>query len=296
MTRLTRLEEADGYWQGRFQAMASPCEIFMEVDEASSANRLLQIAADEAWRIEKKFSRYKKDNLVYRINNSSGAPAKVDDETAHLLDFAQQCWELSDGLFDITSGVLRRVWRFDGGSHIPDEAAVKALLPYVGWQHVNWSRPFFTLPQGMEIDFGGIGKEYAVDRTLLCLQEVTDAGLLVNFGGDIHAGRRKKDAGAWSIGIENPNQPDSANGILKIHQGALATSGDARRFLLRDGKRYGHVMNPKTGWPIENAPRSVTVAADTCTEAGVLATLALLHGEDAETFLKGQAVQYWLND
>ncbi|MCU7905090.1 MAG: FAD:protein FMN transferase [Candidatus Thiodiazotropha sp. (ex Epidulcina cf. delphinae)] len=276
--------------------MAGPCEIFMEVDEEVSANDLLRIAEDEAWRIEKKFSRYREGNIVYRLNNSDGAPVKVDEETAHLLDFAQQCWALSDGLFDITSGVLRRAWKFDGGDHIPDNAAIDALLPYVGWQYVDWSRPFFTLPQGMEVDFGGIGKEYAVDRVLLLLQEATEAGLLVNFGGDIHANGRRKGARPWSIGIENPNQPDSASSLLKIRQGALATSGDTRRFLQREGKRYGHVLNPKTGRPIENAPRSVTVAADTCTEAGVLATFALLHGGDAEAFLKSQAVQYWLND
>lgn len=288
------LESADGFWKGHFQAMAGPCDVFMEVDDESLARMLLQAAADEAWRIEHKLSRYREGNIVNQINNSSGQPVKVDDEVSHLLDFAQQCWELSEGMFDITSGVLRRVWKFDGGSDLPEQEAVKALLPFVGWQHVNWSRPFFTLPEGMEIDFGGIGKEYAVDRTLLLLKQMTEEGLLVNFGGDIHAVQRTKDVEHWSIGIENPNQLDAAAGILKIRKGALATSGDARRFLLRDGKRYGHVLNPKTGWPIEHAPRSVTVAANTCTEAGVLATFALLHGEDAEAFLKSQDARYWL--
>ncbi|MCU7871114.1 MAG: FAD:protein FMN transferase [Candidatus Thiodiazotropha sp. (ex Lucinoma borealis)] len=289
------LKSADGYWKGYFQAMASPCDIFMEVDDRSVAKKLLQVAVDEAWRIEQKFSRYRQGNIVHQLNNNNGQPVKVDDEVAHLLDFAQQCWELSEGMFDITSGVLRRVWRFDGGSDIPEQAAVEAILPLVGWQHVNWSRPFFTLPEGMEIDFGGIGKEYAVDRTLLLLQQMTKEGVLVNFGGDIHANSRTKDTKHWSVGIENPNQLDAAAGVLTIRKGALATSGDARRFLQRDGIRYGHVLNPKTGWPIEHAPRSVTVAANTCTEAGVLATFALLHGVDAEAFLKSQGVSYWLN-
>lgn len=266
----------------------------MEEDDEVRAWRLLKIAADEAWRIERKFSRYSDDNIIYRINNSHGRAVEVDDEVSHLLDFAQQCWELSDGMFDITSGVLRRVWRFDGSSDIPDEASVEALLPFVGWQHTDWSQPYFTLPEGMEIDLGGIGKEYAVDRVLLLLRQLTDAKLLLNFGGDINTNGRNGGDGAWSIGIEDPTQTDTATAFLKIRQGALATSGDARRYLLRDGKRYGHVLNPQTGWPVDHAPRSVTVAAPSCTEAGVLATFALLQGKNAETFLQEQEVKCWL--
>ncbi|MEW8431967.1 MAG: FAD:protein FMN transferase, partial [gamma proteobacterium symbiont of Ctena orbiculata] len=213
---------------------------------------------------------------------------------AQLVDFARQCWQLSDGLFDITSGVLRRAWRFDGGSAVPDAAAVEALLPLVGWHRVGWSPPYLTLPEGMEIDFGGIGKEYAVDRVLLQLQQLTERCLLVNFGGDINTNGRRGGGGVWSIGIEDPGRLNTATAVLKISKGALATSGDARRYLLRDGRRYGHVLNPKTGWPVAHAPRSATVAANTCTEAGILATFALLHGKDAEAFLKGQEVRYWL--
>ncbi|MES9968704.1 MAG: FAD:protein FMN transferase [Candidatus Thiodiazotropha sp.] len=289
------LEEADGYWRGRFKAMASPCELFMEIDDEEQARGILKAAAEETWRIEQKFSRYSDDNTIHQINNSQGRAVEVDDEVAHLLDFAQQCWELSDGLFDITSGILRRVWRFDGGSKLPHTKAVQALLPLIGWQHVDWSRPYFTLPDQMEIDFGGIGKEYAVDRALLLLQQMTDAKLLLNFGGDINTNGRNGGDGAWSIGIEDPNQPDSATALLKIRQGALATSGDTRRYLFRDGQRYGHVLNPLTGWPVEHAPRSVTVTASTCTEAGILATLALLQGENAEDFLKRQQVKFWLH-
>ncbi|MEW8507882.1 MAG: FAD:protein FMN transferase [Candidatus Thiodiazotropha sp.] len=288
------LEAMDGYWKGSFRAMASPCEIFMEVDEEALAWELLQSAAGEARRIEKKLSRYRDDNIVHQINNSLGHAVEVDAEVAQLLDFAQQCWQLSDGLFDITSGVLRRVWHFDGSSTIPDVAAVKALLPMIGWQRVSWSSPYLTLPEGMEIDFGGIGKEYAVDRVLLQLQQLTDAGLLVNFGGDINTNGRSGGDGVWSIGIEDPGRLNSATAVLKIRQGAIATSGDARRYLQRDGKRYSHVLNPKTGWPVAHAPRSVSVAADTCTEAGILATIALLQGKDAEAFLKRQDVRYRL--
>jgi thiamine biosynthesis lipoprotein len=289
------LDAADGYWRGRFKAMASPCELFMELDDEEQARGLLQVAAEETWRIEQKFSRYSQNNIIHQINTSQGHPVEVDDEVAQLLDFAQQCWELSEGMFDITSGVLRQVWRFDGGSDIPEQAEIQALLPLIGWQHVDWSRPYFTLPEAMQIDFGGIGKEYAVDRVLLQLQQLTDSKLLLNFGGDIITNGRVGDDGAWAIGVEDPNQPDSATALIKIRHGALATSGDARRYLLRNGKRFGHVLNPSTGWPVEHAPRSVTVAAPTCTEAGILATLALLQGENAESFLQQQQVKFWLH-
>lgn len=289
------LVEAEGYWIGRFEAMASPCEIFMEVEQETLARELLTLASTEAWRIENKFSRYRSDNIIHRINSSAGHPIEVDDEVSHLLDFAQQCWELSDGLFDITSGVFRRAWKFDAGDQLPNQQDIEALLPYVGWQRLSWRRPYLTLPAGMEIDFGGIGKEYAVDTTLLLLKDKTEAALLVNFGGDIHASGVRKSRLPWSIGIENPNRLDTAKGLLEIKQGALATSGDTRRYIEHNGKRYGHIINPRTGWPIANAPRSVTVAGSTCTEAGLLATLALLHGHEAEEFLNSQEVMYWLS-
>jgi FAD:protein FMN transferase len=293
--RPLNLVEAEGYWVGTFEAMASPCEIFMEVEQEALARELLTIASAEAWRVENKFSRYRDDNIIHQINTCAGHPIEVDDEVCHLLDFAQQCWELSDGLFDITSGVLRRAWKFDGSNQLPDQRDVDALLPYVGWHRISWTRPYLTLPAGMEIDFGGIGKEYAVDTTLLLLKAKTEAALLVNFGGDIHASGVRKNNLPWSIGIENPNQLDTAKGLLEIKQGALATSGDTRRYIEHNGKRYGHVINPKTGWPIANAPRSVTVAGSTCTEAGLLATLALLHGHEAKEFLNSQEVMYWLS-
>ncbi|MEJ2620677.1 MAG: FAD:protein FMN transferase [Candidatus Thiodiazotropha sp.] len=292
--RPVKLAAADGYWIGSFEAMASPCELFLEVDDERLANRLLSMAANEAWRIESKFSRYRRDNPVYQINNSGGKPVEVDEEIAQLLDFAEVCWQLSEGLFDITSGVLRRVWRFDGGDQLPNQQQVEQLLPYVGWQKLRWTKPYLTLPQGMEIDFGGIGKEYAVDRSMQLLQQQTDQALLINYGGDIRAVGIRHANQPWSVGIENPNHPDTPKGVLKITHGALATSGDTRRYLLHRGKRYGHVLNPKTGWPIEGSLRSVTVAAGTCTEAGLLATMALLQGSEAEIFLQNQEVQYWL--
>jgi thiamine biosynthesis lipoprotein len=144
----------------------------------------------------------------------------------------------------------------------------------------------------MEIDLGGIGKEYAVDRAAALVRPLSTSCLL-NFGGDLLALGPQAGGAPWRVGIESVNAAATAAKHIDLAVGALATSGDARRFLLKDGKRYGHILDPTTGWPVAGAPRSVTVAAATCTQAGMLATLALLQGERAEAFLEAQGAQFW---
>jgi len=291
-------------WRGRFEAMASPCEVLVEGADRETAATLLAIAKDEAHRIERKFSRYLAESVVAALHASAGQAVAVDDETALLLDFAAHCHATSDGLFDITSGVLRAAWRFDGGGALPDPALVERLCRRVGWGRIAWRRPWLTLPEGMEIDFGGIGKEYAVDRVLALLRGQTDAPLLVNFGGDLAVSGPRRDGSAWVVGIEDPlgvGAPGAADvpgtaGVLTLGAGGLATSGDARRFVLAGGVRYGHVLDPRTGWPVRGAPRSVTVSAPTCTEAGVLATLAMLRGPEARAWLAAQGAPHWIVD
>ncbi|MGC1387400.1 MAG: FAD:protein FMN transferase [Steroidobacteraceae bacterium] len=277
----------------KFVAMASPCEVLLPMMEHQAALAVGAIAAQEALRIEKKFSRYRNDSVTAWIHERRGAAIDVDEETASLIDFASQCHDLSDGLFDITSGVLRRAWKFDGSDRIPDPAAVERLLPLVGFAKLQWSSPRLLLPAGMELDFGGIGKEYAVDRAYDLLAARGSRPFLVNFGGDLRA-NRPPPHGPWQVGIERPDTDRESTLLLDLEHGALATSGDSRRFLLKDGIRYGHILDPRTGWPVPGAPRSVTVAASSCTEAGLLSTLALLHGSRAQEFLEEQGVRYWI--
>ncbi len=289
-----KLSRQGNYWRGRFQAMASPCEILLEVEQETEARLLCEVAVGEATRIETKFSRYRDGNIVHALNNGSGQAVAVDDETADLLDFAHSCHEISGGRFDVTSGVLRRIWTFDGSDNVPSRKQAKALLAKIGWSKIRWQRPQVTVPSGMEIDLGGLGKEYAVDKVATLLANRTTAPVLVNFGGDLRAiGDRPAD-GAWQIGVELPGTADAAGLQLELGVGALATSGDARRYLMRDGIRYPHILNPRTGWPVVRAPRSVTVLGDTCTEAGLMATLAMLQGDQAEAFLAEQGAQNWV--
>jgi thiamine biosynthesis lipoprotein len=279
-------------WVGSFRAMASPCEVLVSERDQALAERIVNVVAEEAARVEAKLSRYRPGNVIDTINTSAGSTVVVDDETARLLDYAARLYELSDRKFDVTSGVLRRAWRFDGSDRVPSAEAIEALLPLVGWKKVRWRAPELTLEPGMEIDLGGIGKEYAVDRAAALVRPFSERCLL-NFGGDLLALGPQSGGSPWRVGVESLNVPGAAVKEIELRVGALATSGDTRRFLHKDGKRYSHILDPTTGWPVENAPRSITVAAPNCTQAGMLATLALLRGRDAEAFLESQGAQHW---
>ena len=264
--------------------MGGPCEVLAEIAEESVARKVVEAVAACAWRIEDKFSRYLSNNIVARINASAGAPVEVDEETANLLDFAALMHRLSDGLFDITSGVLRRAWIFDGGHRVPAREEIDALLPLVGWSKLSWTRPVITLLPGMQVDFGGIGKEYAVDQAIQLVAQLSGAAALVNFGGDLAVTRAREGDRPWRVGIEGVDPA----------AGALATSGDTYRFVESQGVRLPHILDPRDGHPIRDAPRSVTVAAPTCTNAGMLTTLAMLRGRGAEEFLAREGVRHWV--
>jgi len=239
---------------GRFQAMGCPCEVLVDTTDTSLLADQLDVARREAERIEQKYSRFRRGTIVDRINTSAGHKMEVDEETAALLDYAAECYALSDGLFDIT----RR-----------------------GWNQVIWETPFITLPVGFAIDLGGICKEYAADRILSLLMERRHIATLVNLGGDIAAAGER----LWSVGIENIAQPGQVARTVHLHKGGIATSGTTQR--------ADHILNPKTGQPVVQAPQSVTVAAKTCTEAGFWSTLAVLQGEQAEIFLAEQSLESW---
>ncbi len=294
MSQDLELIQQQDYWLGRFNAMACPCEVLISTTDKNIAEKALSIASTEAWRIEQKLSRYRDDNIIFKINHAKGTMIEVDDETANMLDFADQCYQLSDHKFDITSGALRKLWTFDGSDRIPEQSQIDQIMQHIGWDKVSWQKPLITLQAGMEIDFGGIGKEYAVDQSAQLIHKATHEPVLVNYGGDIFATAPRKPDTAWVIGVDDPKHTgENAIGKIQLFQGGLATSGDARRFLLKDGIRYSHILDPESGWPIANAPRAVTVVANSCLEAGMLATFAILHGDKAKEFLEQQKVQYW---
>ena len=279
--------------KGKFRCMASPCEVLIDSEDTGLAHEITACAVAEATRIEHKFSRYRDDNPIYQINHSVDQFVDLDDETERLIAFAFECYALSEGLFDITSGILRKIWRFDGKHSIPTQKQVDEILPFIGLNRITHENKRLKLPAGMQIDLGGIGKEYAVDRIAGLLRDQFEPGILVNLGGDIAITGERANKDPWHIGIEDPNRNQQASSSLNISRGAIATSGDARRCILHRGKRYGHIINPKTGWPTAESPRSVTVIAGTCTDAGIIATLAMLQGKYAEEFLQQQGLKFY---
>lgn len=292
--RVVDVSSAGHFWRATFFAMGSPCELLCEAPSKTETTALARIVADETWRIEDKFSRYIAGNIVDRINSSAGANVEVDEETARLIDFSTMLYDLSDGRFDITSGALRRAWTFDGSDRIASEDDIAKALNFVGWHKVRWRDRNLRMPEGMEIDLGGVGKEYAVDKAVDLLRRDTSIACLVNFGGDLAVTGAPASQDAWQVGREALQGASAVPaGVIRLHSGALATSGDTRRFLIRNGVRYSHILDPTTGWPIVGAPASVTVAADTCVQAGVLSTLAMLKGNDAEAFLESEGAKHW---
>ena len=275
-----------------FQAMASPCEVMLW--SARDATASLAAAAAEVRRIEAKYSRFRDDSVVAAINRSAGAAAiDLDAETVALVQFAAALHADSDGLFDLTSGVLRRAWRFKE-ARLPDPAEVAALLPLIGWQRAEWNPPSLRLPlAGMELDFGGFGKEYAADRAAAALHERGERHALVNLGGDVRLLGGPPDGSPWRIAIQHPRREDVALARIELRDGALATSGDYERFIEVAGRRYCHMLDPRTGWPVE-CGRSATVVAPLCAVAGAHATIALLKGDDGPAYLDALGLP-WLH-
>ena len=273
--------------------MASHCEVRVYAPDEATARDWSEAAIAEVLRIETKYSRYRDDSVTTAINRAAGvAPIRVDLETAGLLDFAAQLHVQSDGAFDLTSGVLRRAWDFKAG-HLPSQAALDQLLPRVGWSKVDWNSPNLRLGAQMEIDFGGIGKEYAADRAAAIVVDFGAQHGLINLGGDVRVIGPHVDGTAWRIAVQDPRgEPGATIAYLNVPYGAMATSGDYERYFVHDGRRYSHLLDPRTGWPVEYW-RSVSVVAPLCIAAGACATVAMLNPiEKALTFLEAQGVRY----
>jgi thiamine biosynthesis lipoprotein len=264
-------------------------------DEARARNAIDAAIAD-VMRIEAKYSRYREDSVTTSINRAAGhGEVTIDAETSALLRYADQCHALSGGRFDITSGVLRRAWDFRRDPpRVPGAEEIDALRELIGWQHVQWSETAVALAKpGMELDFGGIGKEYAADRAATILVERGVAHALVNLGGDVRAIGGQASGAPWHIGIRHPREPEPAViASVDVTQGAIATSGDYERYFEHAGRRYCHVLDARTGMPV-GAWQSISVAASLAIVAGSCSTIAMLLEGDAVAFLEAQGVA-WL--
>jgi thiamine biosynthesis lipoprotein len=260
--------------------MGGPCEVRLYATGDAQAERAARAAEVEVRRLEARYSRYRGDSIATRINRSagSGQSIELDAESAALIDYAHAAWEQSEGLFDISSGVLRRAWDFKL-ARVPDQARIGEVLTLVGWHKVRWRSPRIELPvAGMELDFGGYVKEYAADCAAATARACGALHGFVELGGDIALIGPHPDGAPWEIGIRNPRDPARAIATIALSRGAIASSGDYERFFECDEKRYSHLLDPRSGWPVQGLA-AVSVVAEECLIAGTATTIAMLKGE-----------------
>ena len=243
---------------------------------------------------EQRYSRYRPDSLVSMINRRAGSKrfTAVDEETQALLDFADQLWRASEGLFDITSGPLRRAWQFQGiGSAEPEHIA--SALELVGWHHVQREAAGILLPlEGMEIDLGGLVKEYAVDSAIRLMRDAGVRSAMLELAGDVGVLGSQANGHPWQIGVSDPFESGSIC-TLNLADSSVATSGSYERKLNFSGKDYGHLLDPRSGWPTEG-PVSVSVIGQSCIIAGAISTVACLHEEEKAIEWLEEANLPWL--
>jgi thiamine biosynthesis lipoprotein len=280
-----------------FPAMRTDCLMSLFAKDEHLADLAADHVMAEVWRIETKYSRYIDSNTLADINRAalSGSEIKIDEETSQLFDYAVNAFQISEGLFDITTGALRRAWDFSSTA-LPSLATIENILPLIGLQKViRKDQELKFSIAGMELDFGGIGKEYAVDRGAdICRDMGINSGLL-DFGGDIRILGPRPEGDPWIIGIRNPRAPEQSLGNIQLSSGAVATSGDYARYIEVAGKRYCHILNPLTGWPVAGLA-SVTVVAEQCLLVGTLSTIAMLKGNAGKDWLKNLGVQHcWMD-
>lgn len=275
-----------------FTALGGEAEVVLVATEAQEARALAQPAIDEVARIEAKYSRYRPDSVVSRLAAAAGrAPVHCDEETLQLLDFADRLYGLSDGRFDVTAGVLRRAWDFRvPGLPAPD--VLERCRALIGWPRVQRDDALVFLPEaGMELDFGGFGKEYAADRAAMTLRSAGVAHGYVNLAGDLRVIGPRPDGRPWQIGIRHPRQSGAMLAHLALADGGLATSGDYERGFELEGRRYSHVLDARTGWPVAHW-QSVTVAAAAAVAAGTLSTLAMLMEAEGLDLLRDSGMPF----
>lgn len=264
-----------------FKAMGSFCEIQIFDDSRIHAKKIVNKLRNEVARLEKKYSRFLADSFLSEINASAGNKLGfiIDDETLSLFKHSLNCYEQSDGLFDITAGALNQIWDFKK-AHVPSQAQIDLALTHVGLKKIYHKGSLIRLPRGMQIDFGGIVKEYAADSVAQLARNLGVTNGLVNLGGDFSVIGAQPENKAWPVAVSSPDAASDIMARIELSSGGLASSGDYERFFMHDSKRYSHILNPITGWPSAGL-RAVSVAANLCSVAGSVATIAMLKEEGA---------------
>jgi thiamine biosynthesis lipoprotein len=268
-----------------FRAMATQCEVqYSAPGGDAQAAKFEAAAAGWVHAFEAKYSRFQPTSLVSRINDAAAREwVQVDPETEGLLSMCDTLHFMTRGILDPSSLPLIRIWNWKADPPaIPTPEAIKAALRLVGWSKVRREPGKVFLPEkGMALDFGGFGKEYAVDIVSAIARDHGIVNSLVDFGHDLRASGAPPGRPAWHIGLEDPKAPGKTWGSVGLTRKGIASSGDYIRAFTVGGRRYGHIIDPRTGWPVANGCLQATVIAETCLQAGMLSTAAFIAGVQA---------------
>jgi len=255
-----------------------------------NAQKGLEKAMERVEEIEKVFSVTRQDSEVYAVNHRTENTVEVSKELIDILEPALRISQSTQGAFDISIYPVLKAWGFTTGDyHVPSEQEIKSLLQKVGYDRIQTdaNRSKVTLPEGMEIDFGGIVKGYSGDEAVRVLKECGVDSAILSLGGNIQALGSKPDGSAWNIAVKNPDDTDSYIGILQVRDKAVVTSGGYERFFEGDdGEIYWHILNPATGYPARQGLISVTIIGECGRDCDALSTALFVKGLDG-------AAAYW---
>ncbi len=264
--------------------MGSRFEITVTAKNAEIGNSYIDTAVSEISRIEKLISSWDPDSQTSQINRNAGKhPVKVAPELFDLIERANGISKLTDGAFDITYASMDQIWKFDGSmTKMPNENDIKASVARVGYKNIELDKAnrtvFLKLPD-MKIGFGAIGKGYAADRAKALLMEKGVLSGIINASGDMNTWGKQPNGEAWQVAITNPMNKQEAFALLPISEGAVVTSGNYEKFVNFNGKRYSHIIDPRTGYP-SSGVSSVTVFAPKAELADALATSVFVMGKE----------------
>ncbi len=268
-----------------FPALGTTCEVQYvgpSDGQVSAAFELATVNWVQAF--EAKYSRFIPASLLSRINAAAGhAWVTVDAEMEQMFQLCDNLFTMTQGVLDPTALPLIQLWNWKADQpRIPSPEQINLTRQLVGWTKVQRQpgKVFLPVP-GMALDFGGFGKEYAVDIVAQIASNHGITDVLVDFGHDLRAFGAPPDRPAWHIGLEDPNHPGKTAGSIAITNQGVASSGDYVRCFKADGRRYGHILDPRTGSPVNNGCTQATVIAGTCLQAGVLSTTAFVLGLQA---------------
>ena len=263
--------------------MGSRFDITVVAEDSSQATQFIDLAVDEMRRIEHLISSWDLNSQTSEINRNAGIkPVKVDQELVELVERALNISRLTDGAFDISYASMDQIWKFDGSmSEMPSELDIEKSVSRVGYQNIEIDpvgHTVFLKKQGMKIGFGAIGKGYAADKAKsLLINHGVSAGI-INASGDMSVWGKQPNGEDWQVAITNPMNKDKAFARLPIKNGAVVTSGNYEKFINFGGKRYSHIIDPRTGYPSFGI-LSVTVFAPKAELADALATSVFVMGE-----------------